>query len=166
MRILVISVLSMCSGMAAAASVAPDSLLCESPEPFATIASEKWTSVGGTAQLKTAEMSAQATKLYAKSASINRDLATREESIRADASRRIVTGSTAARAGAADSDARAAESQASVYERIASTCAASGAEPLQAEVLERKPITGTAKVQVPFRGAPAQLWVRTSDLRD
>lgn len=166
MRILVISLLSTCSGLAAAAAVAPDALLCESPEPFATIAAEKWTSVGGTAQLKTAEMSAQATKLYAKSASINRDLATREESIRADASRRIAAGSTAARAGAADSDAKAAESQASVYERIASTCAASGVDPLQAEVLERKPITGTAKVQVRFRGAPAQLWVRSSDLRD
>lgn len=166
MKLLILAVSCSFSAIASAAVVNPDSLLCESPEPFATIAAEKWTSVGGTAQLKTAEMSAQATKLYAKSASINRDLATREESIRADASRRIATGSTAARGGAADSDAKAAESQASVYERIASTCAASGAEPLQAEVLERKPITGTAKVQVPFRGAPAQLWVRTSDLRD
>lgn len=149
-----------------AATIQPDALLCESPEPFATIASEKWTTVGGTAQLKTAELSAQATKLYSKSASITRDLATREESIRADSSRRLAAGSTGARAGAADSDAKTADAQAGVYERIASSCAASGGDSLPAEVIERKPITGTAKVQVSFRGLSAQLWVRAADLRD
>lgn len=147
-----------------AASVAPDALMCESPEPFQVIAAEGWTSKGGTAQLHTAKLSAEAYRLSSKISATQRGLATQEETIRADSTRRLASGSTTSRAVAADSDARSAEAQVTKYEQIRSTCAASGAAPLAAAIVEQKPISGVAKISVQLNGAPAQVWVRSSDL--
>jgi hypothetical protein len=44
------------------------------------------------------------------------------------------------------------------YKRIQTVCASSGASTLTATVIEQRPISGTAKVQLPFRGTQAQLW--------
>lgn len=147
-----------------AETMQPDALLCETPEPFQVIASEGWTSKGAEAQLKTARASIEFSRVSGQAASIQRRLATQEEAIRADSSLRLASGSTAARATASTADANAAMAQGSIYEKIVATCASSGGSALPVEVVERKPISGAARIRLTFRGAPAELWVRTPDL--
>lgn len=146
-------------------TILPDSLLCESENTLATIATEPWAGKGGNESLRQAGLAAEFYRLGASMAGVKRDLATREESIRADSGRGLAAGSTSARASAATADGVAATNKSDAYALITRTCAGSGVEPLPVIVLERKSISGTARVRVAFRGTPADLWVFNSVLQ-
>lgn len=164
-RFLIAAPLALLATPAFSASIAADTLLCESPEPFAVIAADKWTSVGATAQLKTAALSVQFYELSAKGSGIIKGLALDEEAIRADSRSRLAQGQTGARAAAAQNDEHEARSKKKTYENIIATCASSGQTLNQVEVLERKPISGIVKVRLNFKGLASELWTREDAIR-
>lgn len=67
---------------------------------------------------------------------------------------------------AAELEAERAQGSAEAYKRVVATCASSGAASLNAEVLERRPISGLARVRFKFNGQDATLWALTSAVAD
>jgi len=151
------------SQVASAATVKPDSFLCEGEFEVSLPAREGWTQDGGELLMKVAQNSVVFAQGQMKMAQAMGDLAQRDEQIQS-ARFRNSGGAYAARAGAAQADQQAGSEKLAKFQRMVSTCAASGAQPLPAEVLERKAISGLSKVRTTFNGAPADLWIRNKDL--
>ena len=74
-------------------------------------------------------------------------------------SRRLYTGQRA--------DNKVAEAQANeaTYRRLQTSCAESGSAQ-QAEVIERRAISGLTKIRVQFRGRPAELWTTAGSVTE
>lgn len=145
---------------AQAATLAPDSLVCESPDHLEFIASERIPGPGGQKLMTQIEASAKGYRLMAQQSDVYKSLAVREEQIRDYKLR----GSSAAQAAAADSDAKSATDKAVLFEKAGKSCAAAG--PAQIDVIERKPISGLAKVRMEFNGSKAELWTTAGNVKD
>lgn len=153
------------AGAAGAATVKPDSFLCEGEYEVSLPAREGWTQDGGALLMKVAQGSVISSRAEVNTAQALGTLAQREEQIQA-ARFRNSGGGYAARANAALADEQAGTSKVAKFERMVATCAASGPSPISAQVLERKAISGTAKVRLTFNGVPADLWIRSKDLSE
>lgn len=145
---------------AQAATLAPDSLVCESDSDLSFIASEKLPGPGGAKLMTQINASAQGYRLAMQSAGVMRDLAVREESIRAGKLR----GSNTAQATTADSDVKSNAEKAAMFEKAGKSCAAMG--PATVDVVERKPISGLAKVRADFNGTKADVWTHAASVKD
>lgn len=148
-----------------ASTIKPDAFLCEGEFEASLPAREGWTQDGGELLMKVAQNSVVFAQGQAKVAKTMGDLAQKEEQIQS-ARFRNSGGAYAARGSAAQADQQEALQKVTKFQKMVATCAASGPQPLPAEIIERKAISGVSKVRTVFSGSPAELWVRNKDLVD
>lgn len=124
-------------GHAGAATLAADSLLCESPAELEFVRAQDWL------RGKPAGEMIEKAGLSVKAAEMHENLG-RQMSLRktTDAER----------------------SQTDGLRRVASSCAPSQAG--SAEVLERRSISGLARIRTAYQGRPAELWTYASALTE
>lgn len=139
-----------------AAQLKADSLLCEGEDSLLEPVKRAWKDLSGSGALKTASASIELSKSMARSQQILGELAVTEEGIRRDARR--MHGSNVAQQSDAVSERQKNEQDLAVYQKIKMTCAASGEAPTDVVIIERKPISGLAKVRLTISRSPAEVW--------
>lgn len=128
---------------AGAATLAADALACEDIAALQFALEQKIASGGGAETLRQARLHAQFYEASAKAEGIKGNLAAYE--------------GRGARVGAADQAAGTAAGKAAAFGRIVSQCAALPAQAVT--VVERRPISGVARVNAAVNGTPAAVWV-------
>ncbi|MDX4957882.1 hypothetical protein [Delftia acidovorans] len=144
------------TGVCSAAQLKADSLLCEGEDSLLEPVKRAWRDLSGSGALKTASASIEFSKSMARSQQILGDLAVTEEGIRRDARR--MHGSNLVQQSDAASERQKNEQDLAVYQKIQMTCAASVEAPTDVVIIERKPISGLAKVRLTISGSPAEVW--------
>lgn len=124
-----------------AATLAPDSLICESPSSIAFVSQDKYIAgAKGSYVIASAGRSVQLAGIMRQAASL---VGQQEERRRlADLER----------------DRPALEQ----FQTILKTCASSGAEPVSVQVIEFTPISGIAKIMVMLNGHAATVYVNAA----
>ena len=150
------------SNMAQAEILNADSLICESDSFLEVLDQENLKNQTGSVVIKRVDASAQFYRLQAKGSALFKELAVKEERIRADTR---VRGSSSAQASAASDDQRDAEAKAEVYERFLKHCMATDARDQPAVVLETRAISRTYKIRTIVNGIEAEVWTKMNYLR-
>jgi hypothetical protein len=164
-RIILTVTLVVAAATANAATLTPDSLLCERPDEIAFIAQSHAAEFTATKAIGSASRMAEFYALDIKRAAEMRDHAAKEKALRANAGR-FGTGSTTARETAtADLDQEEAVKEEAAWRRVAETCASSGQKPLPVSIAESRPISGLSKLTLQFRGTDSSLWTATRSLQ-
>lgn len=137
----------------AAGTLAPNSLLCESAESIAFAKrADRLVGKNGADAIKAAKLKLQSDEIVKKSAAIMRNQASQEAAIAGN--RYARNADKSAQNAEASMDRASADSAA--YATIVQTCASSGPAALPAIVLERKPISGIAKVKAAIAGVDTE----------
>lgn len=133
-----------------------DALVCETEEPLALLAEEKITLDSGSAIMKRVEQLAQLSDLAAQFNQVLGGLAAKEQAIHQD-SRSPNRGATSSRITTARAEERKSMDSGRRYTEFTRRCTSTTA-PQQAEVIERRPISGTVRIRTQYRGKDQEFW--------
>jgi hypothetical protein len=151
------------AGSAHAATLSADALLCESVDSIAFVKRTPNLADRPAANvIALAKLQLQFIAMQKETALMFRSNATHEAAIARE--RYARPADRTAQEFQAYADRASAEVE--PYSAVAQTCAASGNSVLQVAIVEKRAISGVAKVKLTFNGQPAVLWTMTASVAE